>query len=84
MQSTGKFDLFPNIDLLKYVNCKVFLIHGTHDDVVPFALAQQNLKALKNPYKHWWIRKAKHNDIRKKVGLKLLENTYEFITVVHK
>ena len=26
-----KFDLFPNLELLDYVNCMVFIIHGSKD-----------------------------------------------------
>lgn len=29
-------DMFPNVDRIRDVTCPVFVIHGTHDEVVPF------------------------------------------------
>jgi len=56
--------MFPNIDILKFVNCKVFLIHGKLDDMICIKHAHENAKSIKNSFNHLWIDDAYHNDVK--------------------
>jgi fermentation-respiration switch protein FrsA (DUF1100 family) len=38
-------DLFPNVDRIPGVECPVFVVHGTHDEVVPFWHGEELLLA---------------------------------------
>mmetsp|Transcript_9482 Transcript_9482/g.31349 ORF Transcript_9482/g.31349 Transcript_9482/m.31349 type:complete len:132 (-) Transcript_9482:30-425(-) len=58
-------DLFPNVDRMPGVHCPVFVVHGTHDEVVPFWHGEELLLALQPQWRHkpFWVRGAGHNNI---------------------
>lgn len=58
-------DMFPNIDRVPDLLCPVFILHGTHDEVVPFWHAEELFLAtpLRWRYKPFWITGAGHNNI---------------------
>ncbi|KAJ8600954.1 hypothetical protein CTAYLR_006308 [Chrysophaeum taylorii] len=58
-------DLFPNIDRIADVRCPVFVMHGTHDEVVPFWHGQELFLATPLRWRHkpFWIKGAGHNNI---------------------
>ena len=41
LEITPNIDFFPNIDLIKFVNCPIFIIHGSEDKLIPMNLAQR-------------------------------------------
>ena len=41
IKKTHKNDLFPNIDLMKYINTYVFIIHGKKDSMIPLINAER-------------------------------------------
>ena len=41
IKKTLKQDLFPNIDLMKYINTWVFIIHGKKDTMIPIINAER-------------------------------------------
>ncbi|KRX10365.1 hypothetical protein PPERSA_00845 [Pseudocohnilembus persalinus] len=41
------YDFFPNIQMLKSVNCPVLFIHGTHDEEIPFYHCEDNSQQVK-------------------------------------
>ena len=58
-------DLFPNSDLIKYVNCPVFIMHGTNDKIVNINHAQLLFKNIPtNDKSIWQVPGADHNDIQ--------------------
>ena len=76
-------DLFPNHAMLKFVNCPVFMIHGTKDQVIAFDVAKKLSQCINNPYKLWWIEDSKHMSIRKKAGIKYGNELYAFLDHIH-
>jgi len=79
-------DMFPNIDRIPDLTCPVFILHGTHDEVVPFWHAEELFLAtpLRWRYKPFWIKGAGHNNIElllRDSGL-LFKRLRDFITHV--
>ena len=58
-------DMFPNVDRISDVSCPVFVMHGTHDEVVPFWHGQELFLHTKIKWRHkpFWITGAGHNNI---------------------
>ena len=58
-------DLFPNGDRLPSVECPVFVVHGTRDEVVPFWHGQELFLATRVRWraKPFWVEGAGHNNI---------------------
>ena len=58
-------DAFCNIDKVSSINSPVFIIHGTHDEVVPFPMDRNfTLHFKKNSkYRPFWVDNAGHNNI---------------------
>ena len=58
-------DMFPNIDRIRDIECPVLVMHGTHDEVVPFWHGQDLFLAtqLRWRRKPFWITGAGHNNI---------------------
>ena len=58
-------DLFPNVDRVSGARCPVLVIHGTHDEVVPFWHGQELFLATRPEwrFKPFWITGAGHNNI---------------------
>lgn len=62
---TFLFDLFPNIDRVHNITAPVLIIHGTHDEVIPFWNGQElfSLLPIHLRGKPLWIEKGTHNNI---------------------
>lgn len=58
-------DRFPNIDYAPSIQCPVFIVHGTQDEVVPFWHGQELFLALNQSWraKPFWVEGAGHNNI---------------------
>jgi abhydrolase domain-containing protein 17 len=58
-------DIFPNIDRIKKVKCKVFIIHGKKDVEVAFEHGVALQAAVPDDCKTepWWVPEKGHNDI---------------------
>ncbi|KAL4498482.1 hypothetical protein ABPG72_019600 [Tetrahymena utriculariae] len=63
---TAKEDFFPNFQMIKFVNCPVFIMHGEKDDIIPIKHGKYLYKKLKqnSKYNPWWVKDANHNDIQ--------------------
>ena len=69
-------DRFPNIDYAPHIQCPVFIIHGTQDEVVPFWHGQELFLALNQKWRArpFWVQGAGHNNIEA-----LLRSTGTFV-----
>ncbi len=56
-------DFFPNIDLIKYCRCPIFIIHGDQDEEVSLDHAKRLFEKCNRPYEGWWAKNAGHNNI---------------------
>jgi hypothetical protein len=57
-------DRFTSLEKLPRVRCPALLIHGTRDEVVPFAHGRRLFAALPpERTRAWWVEGAGHNDL---------------------
>ena len=58
-------DKFPNIDNAPNIQCPVFIIHGTQDEVVPFWHGEDLFLSVQQQWraKPFWVEGAGHNNI---------------------
>lgn len=90
MKKTPKYDFFPNFDLIKFIKCPVFIIHGQQDNEVPIEHSKILLDKCQRPYDGWWVPEAGHNNIDIKqrkdyfmkifLFIKALENSHKNIS----
>ena len=55
MQNNNKNDFFPNIQMIKYVNCPVFVIHGLNDKEIGIQNGSLLTLNARNSYKPWFM-----------------------------
>ncbi|XP_027358771.1 alpha/beta hydrolase domain-containing protein 17B-like [Abrus precatorius] len=63
VKRTYWFDIYKNIDKIPLVNCPVFVIHGTADDVVNCSHGKQLWEHCKQKYEPLWIKGGNHCDL---------------------
>jgi fermentation-respiration switch protein FrsA (DUF1100 family) len=58
-------DFFSNIDRIPNIDCPVYVIHGTADEVVPFWNGEQLFFTVQDKWraKPLWIKGGGHNDL---------------------
>jgi hypothetical protein len=57
------FDPFPNLANVKRAKCPVAVVHGTHDDVIPFSQGQAVAAAAGDRATFFAVRGADHNGL---------------------
>ncbi|KAI4366999.1 hypothetical protein MLD38_022787 [Melastoma candidum] len=60
VKRTFWFDIYKNIDKIELVNCPVFVMHGTSDEVVDCSHGKQLAELCKNKYEPLWISGGGH------------------------
>ena len=83
ISKTHKQDLFPNIDLIKYINTWVFIIHGKKDTMIPIINAERLYSLVKRPHGPWFVEEGAHNNIRKIDIKRYFQELFKFIEVIH-
>ncbi|GMI88497.1 hypothetical protein like AT2G24320 [Hibiscus trionum] len=63
VKTTFWFDIYKNIDKIQRVNCPVFVIHGTNDDVVDWSHGKRLWELSKEKYSPLWIKGGGHCDL---------------------
>ncbi|KAL4479544.1 hypothetical protein ABPG72_018530 [Tetrahymena utriculariae] len=61
----NKYDFFPNFQMIKYVNCPIYFMHGDQDQVVPISQMWHLISNVKKstPYLKQVFQGADHNTI---------------------
>ncbi|WOL13902.1 protein ABHD17B [Canna indica] len=54
------FDIFKNIDKIRQVNCPVFVIHGTADEIVDWTHGKRLWELAKEKYDPLWVKGGGH------------------------
>lgn len=62
------FDRFATLPKLRNVRVPTLVIHGTRDEVIPFAHGERILAALTGPKEAFWVEGAGHNDLAMVAG----------------
>lgn len=57
------FSPYNNLARIKQVRCPVLIIHGTHDNVIPFRHGQRLYEAASSPKMNFWVQGAGHNNL---------------------
>jgi pimeloyl-ACP methyl ester carboxylesterase len=57
------WDLFDNLKHITAIRCPVLLLHGTHDETVPFRHSQQLLERAPAPKSFTWFDGGRHNNL---------------------
>lgn len=90
LRFTLPFDIFPNIDRMKKVECPVLIIHSIKDEIVPFYHGKELFKAAKNAFEPLFLDGTTHNNIDKvsdvvfnhiNMFLKSIDSTYNSMNV---
>ncbi len=69
-------DPFPNLKRIGDVKCRVLMIHGTSDRVIPYSQGQALFKLANEPKRFVTVEDGDHNTLVDDMGL---ENYYELI-----
>lgn len=74
-------DKFPNIDLIPRIECPVFIVHGTMDNVVPFDHGQTLYNRLPSALRAepFWAEGLDHNDVELFARRALLTKLNKFL-----
>lgn len=72
------FDKFPSRARLARVRRPVLVIHGTADEVIPFAHGQRLFAAVRGPRQALWVEGAGHNDLAVVAGARYTEALERF------
>ena len=56
-------DVYRSIDLIRHIKAPLLVIHGTNDEIVPFAMGKKLFDAAPHPKKLFAVPKAHHNDV---------------------
>ncbi|MCP4401444.1 MAG: alpha/beta hydrolase [bacterium] len=76
------FDKFDNQKKLSSVSCPVAIIHGKHDEVIPFWHGEDLYKKANPPKMNLWVEEAHHNDLFWVVGEQYWETLGQFVELV--
>lgn len=66
------FDKFDNLGKIGRVRCPVLAVHGTADEVIPFAHGTAVFAAASEPKRSLWLEGVHHNDIFYIAGEKIV------------
>eukprot|EP00743_Colponemidia_sp_Colp-15_P008557 GILK01009313.1.p1 GENE.GILK01009313.1~~GILK01009313.1.p1 ORF type:complete len:333 (-),score=26.71 GILK01009313.1:51-1016(-) len=73
------FDVFENIKKMPRVRSPVFVIHGTHDQEIPFEHGVSLYSACSSAVDPWWVKYAGHNNIENLYRELYLEKLKDFL-----
>lgn len=76
------FDRFDNIAKLPKINVPLLVIHGRHDEVIPFSHGEKLFAKANDPKFNLWIDNASHNDVMIKGDALYWEEIVQFSTFV--
>lgn len=57
------WDKFNNARAIQRVRCPVLVVHGRHDEVIPFWHGERIFKLANEPKQNLWLDHAHHNDV---------------------
>ncbi|XP_057420202.1 uncharacterized protein LOC130714315 [Lotus japonicus] len=60
VKMTFWFDIYKNLDKIRHVNCPVFVIHGTNDDIVDLSHGKRLWELSKEKYDPLWVKGGGH------------------------
>jgi len=70
---------FPNIDYIDKIKTPVFILHGTQDEICPYAMAGELFEHAPSPKEIFTITNGTHNDLPMKAGADYWDKPEEFL-----
>eukprot|EP00931_Biecheleriopsis_adriatica_P112248 TRINITY_DN86843_c0_g1_i1.p1 TRINITY_DN86843_c0_g1~~TRINITY_DN86843_c0_g1_i1.p1 ORF type:complete len:260 (+),score=41.31 TRINITY_DN86843_c0_g1_i1:26-805(+) len=79
-------DMFPNVDRIGQVECPVYVVHGTKDEIVPFTHGEELVKACKEgiAYPPYMVENGGHNDLEIVARQPFYDNFAKFLQWLEK
>jgi fermentation-respiration switch protein FrsA (DUF1100 family) len=74
---------FDNLTKLAHVRVPVLVIHGRHDEIVPFEMGERLFARAAQPKRSLWLERAGHNDIFYTEGPRVIDAMRELMTTRH-
>lgn len=71
---------FSNIGSIENVQCPVFILHGTKDEICPYAMAEKLFQHAPAPKEFFPVLGGGHNDLPERAGHDFWEKPYQFIS----
>lgn len=78
------WDKFNTLQHLQQTTCPVLIMHGTHDEVIPFWHGQKLYDAAPGKKRHLWIEGAQHNNYAYVDGPRYIDSILAFIETLEK
>ncbi|GAA0187375.1 hypothetical protein Leryth_026387 [Lithospermum erythrorhizon] len=75
-------DIYKNVDKIPHIECPVFVIHGTDDDVVDISHGKELWELCKQKHKPLWINGGNHCDLE--LYPEYIKHLKEFIDALEK
>lgn len=82
LDQTSKNDFFLNIEMIPFVRCPIFIIHGEKDEIISIENAKLLTNASRTMTTFWWIKDCGHNNIIEKMGKEFYKSLKNFIKSV--
>jgi fermentation-respiration switch protein FrsA (DUF1100 family) len=76
------FDRFPNLANIRALRRPVLVIHGTADEVVPFAHGRRLFAAARAPKRSLWVEGAGHDDVAAVAGERYRQALASFVDLI--
>jgi len=70
---------FDSLQKIHLVHAPILIVHGTSDEVIPFAMAQQLFAAAPEPKRFYPVEGAGHNDLLEVGGKSYLDGLKSFV-----
>ena len=70
---------FSNIGSIENIQCPVFILHGTKDEICPYAMAEKLFQHAPAPKEFFPVPDGGHNDLPERAGRDFWEKPYQFI-----
>lgn len=82
LDQTSKNDFFLNIEMIPFVRCPIFILHGEKDEIISIENAKLLVNASRTLTTFWWIKDCGHNNIIEKMGKEFYKSIKNFIKSV--
>ncbi|KAJ1447699.1 Alpha/Beta hydrolase protein [Pelagophyceae sp. CCMP2097] len=76
-------DPFNNVREVARISAPVFVVHGTHDEEIPFAHGQMLSAAARRPHAPFWVAGAGHNNIVETAKDEYFTRMRSFLDALH-
>ena len=70
---------FSNLRLMDQLKCPLFILHGTRDEICPYAMSEKLFEKVLQPKSHFTIENGAHNDLPMVAGADYWDQPGQFL-----